>query len=191
MIKVDLINYRIQSIEIGHTALKYAMKWDQAQPMEIYFGGVLCITGKSSGFTNSAIEAAIIHCRSLLEFLGLIAGSESKLNLRKNKLYPDDIVIEQFSNENGQLSKVTIQQAISCYPGKAEEAEHALAYVIYTANKGLAHNTKEFYLNNQASQLLEIAFRGVGSLMIRYFYTQMKIKPPASVVTFINKKRYA
>ena len=37
--------------------------------MKIYFGEMQVIEGKATGFTNGAIESAIIHCRALLEFL--------------------------------------------------------------------------------------------------------------------------
>jgi BarA-like signal transduction histidine kinase len=37
------------------------------------------IEGNALAFTNPAIEAALVHCRALLEFLGLSAKNENTL----------------------------------------------------------------------------------------------------------------
>ena len=66
-----LLEYRLRAIAVGHLALRYSSTWDVVPEMQIYFMGLQVIEGKATGFTNGAIEAAVIHCRSLLEFLGL------------------------------------------------------------------------------------------------------------------------
>jgi len=145
--------------------------------MKIYFGDLLCIDGKSTGFTNPAIEAAIIHSRALLEFLGLGSESESKLALRK-PARSDDLVIESLSNNHGQLKRVSISQAVQPYQGSSKEAEQALAYVIHAANKGLAHTTSGSLKHDESSRLLEVAFRGVNALMVNCFYSPMGLEAP-------------
>lgn len=180
--------YRMEAIEIGRLALRYTMQWESPQPMKIYFGDLLCIEGSSTGFTNPAIEYAILHSRSLLEFLGLGLESDSKLAVRKSARC-DDLVIEGFSNVHGQLKKVSIQQALHHYQGSSDEAEQALAYVIHAANKGLAHTTRGFLKHDESSRLLEIAFRGVNALMVNYFYRPMGLDPPT--YTLQSRKRNA
>ena len=103
-ITLPILAYRMKAIEIGRLALRYTMQWESPQPMKIFFGDFLCIEGKSTGFTNPAIEAAILHSRALLEFLGLGSESDSKLAVRKS-VRSDDLVIEGFSNVHGQLKK--------------------------------------------------------------------------------------
>ncbi|WP_456709214.1 MULTISPECIES: hypothetical protein [Bradyrhizobium] len=39
--------------------------------MTLYAGDKLVIEGTLRGFTNPCIEAGMMHCRALLEFLGL------------------------------------------------------------------------------------------------------------------------
>lgn len=180
--------YRMEAIEIGRLALRYTMQWDSSQPMKIYFGDLLCIEGNSAGFTNPAIESAILHSRALLEFFGLGSESDSKLKVRKPARC-DDLVIEDFSNVHGQLKKVSISQALHPYQGSSDEAEHALAYVIHAANKGLAHMTGGFLKNDESSRLLEIAFRGVNALMIKYFYKPMGLELPTCALQ--SRKRNA
>lgn len=87
----------------------------------------------------------------------------------------DDTGIEQFP----PLQRLTISKALAAYPGPAEEAEAALAYAIYLANKGLAHTTKSFTKHDDGSRLLDIAFRGVPVLVVNSFYRPLGIKPPS------------
>ena len=79
----------------------------------------------------------------------------------------------------GNLSRVSVSDALAQYPGSSEEAEAALAYVIYLANKGLAHTTTTFTKHDQGTTLLEIAFRGVPALVVNRFYVPLGIQPPA------------
>ena len=173
---LSLLEYRMRAVAIGHLALRYSSSWDEAPAMKIYFGEMQVIEGKATGFTNGAIESAIIHCRALLEFLGLgaVAGSATTLReLAPRK--PDDTGIELIDG----LGRVTVADALIQYPGPASEAEAALAYAIYLANKGLAHTTTTFTKHDQGTNLLEIAFRGVPVLVANRFYIPLGIEPPA------------
>jgi hypothetical protein len=105
-------------------------------------------------------------------------GRNNTLRQRK-KARDDDIVIEKFRGPNGVLlQKVQPNKALLPYQGSPQEAEKALAYVLHTTNKALAHSTNGFSKFNEASRLLEIAFRGVPTLMINNFYNYMEIEPP-------------
>ncbi|MEO6032719.1 MAG: hypothetical protein ABIP61_12595 [Burkholderiaceae bacterium] len=169
-----LIEYRMHAVAIGHLALRYTSAWEEVPAVQIYFDGEQVIEGKATAFTNSAIEAAIVHCRALLEFLGLGGKSQTELVERSARSRTDDQGVEHF----GDLKKVSIDAAVRPYPGSRHEAEGALAYVIYLANKGLAHTTSSFTMHDQGSHLLEIAFRGVPVLMVNNFYVPLGIRPP-------------
>ena len=170
-----LLEYRLRSVAIGHLALRYTSSWDEAPAMKVYFGDAQVMEGKATGFTNGAIESAIVHCRALLEFLGLGAGaSATTLRELQSPRKPDDTGIELIDG----LSRVSVADAVSQYPGPSSEAEAALAYVIYLANKGLAHTTTTFTKHDQGTSLLEIAFRGVPTLVVNRFYIPLGIQPP-------------
>jgi hypothetical protein len=169
-----LLEYRLRAVAIGRLALRYSVAWDAVPGIKIYFDGKQVIEGNATAFTNGAIEAAIVHCRALLEFLGLGGRTQTELAERAVRSKSDDLGIEHF----GGLSKVTIQRALQPYPGPKAEAEAALAYVIYLANKGLAHTTSSFTKHDSGAQLLEIAFRGVPTLMVNNFYVPLNISPP-------------
>ncbi|MBY0241776.1 MAG: hypothetical protein K2X55_20930 [Burkholderiaceae bacterium] len=151
------------------------MTWETPPSLEVFFDGKQVVEGKATGFTNGAIEAAIVHCRALLEFLGLGGKSQTKLSERKARAKEDDIGIEHFSG----LSMLSIEKVASSYPGTRSEAEGALAYVAYLANKGLAHTTSSFTKHDSGSELLEIAFRGIPVLVVNNFYVPLGIQPPA------------
>lgn len=177
----SLLEYRMRSVSIGHVALQHALSWNETPDIDIRFNGVQVIEGKATAFTNAAIEAGIIHSRALLEFLGLKGKSQTELQERRGKS-ADDHAIELHG-----LSKVTVHKAVSSYPGPNQEAEAALAYVIYLANKGLAHSTTSFTQHDEGVKLIEIAFRGVPVLVVNNVYVPLGITPPNYAI--VGRKR--
>lgn len=149
--------------------------------MEVFFDGQQVIEGKATGFTNAAIESAIIHCRAVLEFLGIKASkaSPTEIEERSVRMNADDIGVEQFAG----LSMLTKEKALAAYPGEKAEAEAALALIFYSANKGLAHTSASFKLHSGDARLLEIAFRGVPTLLVNGFYVPLGIAPPSYDLT--------
>lgn len=174
---LKILNYRMESVSVGHLAISYSLGWRDIPEIKVFFGGEQVIEGLATAFTNPAIESGIIHCRALLSFLGLSAKDPYTLGQRKGAR-GDDIVIETISGLNGLLSKITPQDAMKAYMGTDEEAEQALAYVLHAANKVLAHSTQGFTKADEASKLIEIAFRGVPTLMVNNFYNLIGVKPP-------------
>lgn len=174
----------MRAIAIGHLALRYTSTWDEAPQMKVYFGETQVIEGKATGFTNGSIESAIVHCRALLEFMGLGSGkTATTLRELKAARKPDDEAIELIDG----LRRITVADAVSQYPGPSHEAEAALAYVVYLANKGLAHTTAAFPKNDEGTSLLEIAFRGVPVLVANRFYIPLGMQPPTYELP--NRKR--
>ena len=171
---LSLLAYRLHAVSIAHFALRHALGWDRTPSIQILFDGQQVVEGKATAFTNGAIEAGIVHSRALLEFLGLSGKSQIELREVKTRSKTDDIAIEQFTG----LSKVSIQRAVQSYPGSSKEAEGALAYVVYLANKGLAHTTSSFTNHDHGSFLLEVAFRCVPALVCKNFYMPLNIEPP-------------
>jgi len=177
-----IIPYRLQAVDVANFAAKLQNSWDAPKAMKIYFDEKLTITGNSNAYTNPVLESGLIHCRALLDFIGLKVDSKdsTKLicrDLKKNK-NDDDVLIEHFSNLNGPLPLVTPQEAITQYQGPQSEAEAALAGVLHTVNKGLAHITAGLDLSASDISNLEIASRGVRAIFARHFYTPLGLSPP-------------
>jgi hypothetical protein len=184
-----IITYRLQAVDAANSAARLRSSWDAPKAMKIYFDEKLRITGNSNAYTNPVLESGLIHCRALLDFLGLKADPKNSKKLicrdpKKNK--EDDAVIERFSNSNGPLPLVTPQEAITRYQGSQSEAEAALAGVLHTANKGVAHITSGLDLSASDISHLEIASRGVRALVVSHFYTPLGLLPPAHGVTEVK-----
>jgi hypothetical protein len=175
-----VIPYRMRAVAVFNLATRFVTRWQRTpRPLEIYFDGKLSIRGLSTAFTNPTIEAGIIHCRALLEFLGLRCDKQDPTRLApRHGKQSDDFVIEDFSGFNGPLAKVTVAEAVAPYAGPKEEAEKALAAVIHTANKGLAHMTSGHVVDLGDVRLFEIASRGVPTLVANCFYIAQGLDPP-------------
>lgn len=189
----DIINriipYRLQAVAAANLAARLRIPWDSPKPMKIYFEEKLRVTGNSNAYTNPVLESGLIHCRALLDFLGLKTSPNDSTKLiprdpKQNK--KDDVAIENFSNSKGPLPLVTPQEAITSYRGPQTEAEAALAGVLHTANKGLAHITSGLALSATDILHLEIASRGVRSLVVNHFYTPLGLLPPEIGVTEVK-----
>ena len=110
---IELLKYRMQSIAIGHLAICYTLDWSDVPSIKIFFGEDQVIEGLATAFTNPAIESALIHCRALLDFLGLAAVDANTIKQRKEPRYDDDIVIERIMVPNGTLlQKVQRSEAL-------------------------------------------------------------------------------
>ena len=181
---LDLLEYRIRSVAIGHLALRHWLVWDEIPDIKIFFNDQQVIEGKATVFTNSAIESAIIYSRALLEFLGLKKNKDHFLlrELDQNR-QKGDIGIEQFKT----LNRITIKNAVSAYSGDPKEAEAALAYVIHLANKDLAHTTMSILKHDQGAQFLDITFRAIPILMINHFYIPLSLNPPDFALPFRHR----
>jgi hypothetical protein len=180
-----LLEYRLKSVALGHLALRHKMTWDTPPAIKIYFDDKQVIEGAATAFTNGAIECAIVHCRALLEFLGLGVKNPTELVVRPSR-QKSDVGIEQF----GGLNKVSVEEAVCSYDGSKTHAEKALAYVIYLANKGLAHTTSTFNSHDDGINLLEIAFRGVPVVMLNNFYKPLGLAAPIYEFQSRNRTEY-
>jgi hypothetical protein len=174
---LEFVAYRLQAVAIGHLALRYATAWESPPPIRVFFGERQVIEGKATAFTNGAIEAAIVHSRALLEFMGLKGVGPSTLAVRPDAR-KDDVVIESTG-----LPKLSIESAVCMYAGPSAEAENALAHVIFVANKSLAHTTSAFDRKTGEAHLLEIAFRGVPKLVVEHFYKPLGLEEPSYEIT--------
>ena len=172
------IPYSLTAVSTLAVALAYATYWDAPKRMEIYFDGKLTIEGSSNAFVSLALESGLMHCRALLEFLGLCMQGGKLANIQPKSRRPDDVGVELFSNSSGSLPVVTPSVAIAHYSGPASEAERALLAVFHTTNKGLAHFTTGFDASLVDSNALEVASRGVPSLVISHLYTPLGLPAP-------------
>ena len=170
-----LIPYRLKVVNSLTHALRLCDSFENPKSIEIYFDKKLTIVGNSNAYTNPVIESGLVHCRALLEFLGVCYRKNALENILNRQ--KDDVGIEHYQDLNGlYLQKVSPDMAISRYPGSKDDAKQALISIFTATNKGLAHITSSF--GSQELRLLEIASRGVDALIISHLYTPMgKLAP--------------
>ncbi len=180
-----IIPHRLGMVDILHHALTEMTFEEGAKPLEIYVEGKLKVHGNTNAYSNTAIEAGIINARALLEFMGLKVDQHdpTKLKERNGRLYRDDLFIEDFENDDGNLSKITIDDVKAHYPGPPEEAEAALARIIHIGHKEIAHPTLGRENRDDDYAMLEIAARGIRALTVTFFFTKLGIHAPASPVS--------
>ena len=176
-----LIPYRMQAVDTLNYALRLRSNWSNAPSMTIHVNGKQIMEGNLNAFTNPAIEAGLVHCRALIEFLGL-CEKDGSLSTRKRR-QPSDVGIEHFKNADGPLQMVDPEAALSRYGGSREEAEKALLTVFHITNKGLAHITADLAAHPAHGRLLEIASRGTPALVISYLYTPLGLVAPSYKIT--------
>lgn len=177
--------WRLEALEDFNLVLRLRPQPTPPERIEIYFDGKLRITGRAASFMNPVIEAGVIHCRVLLEFMGLAVHPQDRTRLTERRQSPrnDDLYINNFSNAAGPLERVTPGDAIAPCTGDKTKAERALAYVIRIANKGMAHSTVGLHVESDDHDLLEIASRAVPVLITNHFYLPLGLTPPPSVIT--------
>lgn len=170
-----LIPYRMHAAETLNYALRLRSSWEEAPSMTMHVDGKQIMEGNLNAFTNPAIEAGLVHCRALLEFLGL-RERDGKLSNRGRQ--SGDVGIENFQSANGPLKMVDPASALRLYGGDPREAEDALLTVFHITNKGLAHITEDLIAHPEQGKLIEIASRGVPTLVINYLYMPLGLSVP-------------
>lgn len=172
----------MHAVALLNWALALRTNWEAAPSIGVYIDGKLTLDGNLNALTNPMIEAGLVNCRALIEFLGLNCnkhGSLGQIIRRKS----GDVGVEDFQNADGHLKKVDPKVALSRYGGDPSEAERALLSILHLTNKGIAHTTMDLNKDPEHGRLIEIASRGVPSLMISYFYTPLGLHPPDTKIS--------
>jgi ribosomal protein S18 acetylase RimI-like enzyme len=110
----EILPYRMYAVATLHRALQLRAKWSDAPSMTIFVDGKLEIEGNFDGFANPAIEAGLVHCRALLEFLGLCDKNAVLSNIERRRR--GDVGIEHFKNAAGRAEVAFI--VIDGYQGQ-------------------------------------------------------------------------
>ncbi len=175
----DLLAYRVDSIKVGRVALHHMANWeDAAPPLRVYFGDKLVIDGSPYGFTNTAIEIAVIHSRAIMDFLGIKAESADRLRqISARERKGGDAGIEGIPG----LRMPSVAEVINGHEVPPDQVQTALSYVLYMANKGLAHMTSGFIPKDGDHVNADIAFRVIPGLVWRCVFDPLGIAPKQRV----------
>jgi len=182
----QIIPHRLGMIEIMLFALTEMRQTIEPKPILVYLDGKPCFKGLETAFTNPAIEAGIINCRAMLEFLGLRLkkGSPSELETRHSSRYEDDLHVESFLKDGIPLERVTPDKVRRLSITDPEKAEKAIARLLHISNKELAHPTigRQGEDDGTDVELLVIGGKGIRALTVSYFYTLLGLLPPGQLI---------
>ena len=182
----QIIPHRLGMIEIMLFALTEMRQTIEPKKMMVYVDDRPCFKGLETAFTNPAIEAGIINCRAMLEFLGLRLkkDSPSELETRPNAKYDDDLHIEDFKKDDVALEKVTPEKVRRLSITDREKGVRAIARLLHISNKEIAHPTLGRKDEDDGSdvELIIIGGKGVRALTVSYFYTLLGLNPPPKLI---------
>ena len=128
-----------------------------------------------STITQPIIDSAILHCRCLLDFVGIGLNNKSdsiELSNSSRKRLRDDIGIEHFTSAGGKkLRQLTPQAAINILTCNTNDLSKAWATVIKIANQRLAHLSEDKMLSGSGdiTPMLVIAFDSMPELIDKVF----------------------
>jgi len=182
----QIIPHRLGMIEIMLFSLTEMMQTMEPKGILVYFDGRPLFKGLETAITNPAIEAGVINCRAMLEFLGLRLKSADpkKLAVRPKSKYDDDLHIESFFVSGRPLEKVTPQKVRRLAITDPARGENAMARLLHISNKEIAHPTlgRPGEDDDMDFELLRIGGKGIRALTVSYFYTPLGLNPPAELI---------
>ena len=181
-----IIPHRLGMIEIMQFALTEMRQTIEPKKMMVYVDDKPCFKGLETVFTNPAIEAGIINCRAMLEFLGLRLkkNSASELETRPSSNYEDDMHIEDFKINSVALEKVSPEKVRRLSVTDSEKGVIAIARLLHISNKEVAHPTCGRVGEDDGTdvELLTIGAKGIRALTVSYFYTPLGLNPPERLI---------
>lgn len=139
----QIIPHRLGMIEIMLFALTEMRQTIEPKKILVYVDDKPCFKGLETAFTNPAIEAGIINCRAMVEFLGLRLKKDkpAELETRPKSRYDDDMHIENFTKDGVALEKVTPEKVKRLSITDPEKGVRAIARLLHISNKEVAHPT--------------------------------------------------
>lgn len=177
-----LLPHRLDALAIAALMLKFRLKWEEPKPMQIFVDGRLQFEGRTSMFTNPAIEVGVLHGRALLEFVGLKVNDRQLVQLSPSSRQRDDAAIEKLVGPNGALPLVKPEEAGAIHSIDPEEGRRALVALISAAHKGLAHSSATYFSSPVNAPQILLALQLTQQLVERFVYSVLgRQRPPVPV----------
>lgn len=177
-----LLPHRLDALAIAVLMLKFRLRWEEPKSMQIFVEGQLQFEGRTTMFTNPALEIGVLHARALLEFIGLKAKNGLLLQVNPDKRPPDDAAIEKVPGPTGALPLVSPEDVGAIHPDDSEAARRAIAQLIVAAHKGLAHTSATYFSNPMNAQDILLALELTQRPVEKHVYSPLgRQRPPVPV----------
>jgi hypothetical protein len=177
-----ILPHRLDALAIAELLLKFRLKWREPKPMQIYVDGRLQFEGRTTMFTNPALEVGVLHARALLEFLGLKVFEGALVQATSSSRRRDDAAVELMNGPSGPLQTVTLEQAGAIHPTDPIAARNALAKIIVAGHKGLAHSSATYFAAPAEAEDILLALNITQQLVEKYVYLPLgRQRPPIPI----------
>ena len=167
-----VLPYRLYSLGCLEMALSLVREYPNGASLQCKFNDKLKVQGSSSIITNANVELGIIHCRVLMEFLGVKVDKNMNL-ISAGKPRDSDVTIESF-----ELPKLTLEQVVEPCTSDKELARKYIAKTLFAANKLIAHATNLVKLEEDSIDGYIVTARAIPVLFKNYFYNPLKLEIP-------------
>ncbi|MBC8492795.1 MAG: hypothetical protein H8D43_03335 [Chloroflexi bacterium] len=166
--------YRLQAVDGLRWVSELLLVGNYPASVEVFFDGRRVISSTSFRFlTNPMLEAGVIFCRVLLEFLGVSLDNTTKDRLKQRTSgWRDAVKIEDF-----RLLPITVEQVRQAPTGSPDQVEEACAYTILTAHKAIAHLTPGPEPKSDVAKL-HLCSLTVPWLVCEYVYRALELPEP-------------
>lgn len=173
--------YKLNVVHQLKRALHRHMKWvdEGLRPsIEIKFDGKTSIAGNSNAYINPLMESGILHIRSVLEFAGLKRDKLGRLTLVE-KRYPDDVGVEILEINRKKLEMIDINKLQMEIGDKADLVLDSLSFVMWLANKFVAHFTTIINHDRETLYKMLVASQATPLIIANHVYVAQGLQVPA------------
>lgn len=174
-----LLPHRLDALSIAVLLLKFRLKWEEPKPMQIFVDGRLQFEGRTTMFTNPAVEVGVLHARALLEFIGLKAKEGALVQLDPKTRQADDAAIEKLVSTGGPLRLVSPDDASAIHPLDPDSAKRSLTQLIIAAHKGLAHASATYFSDPAEARDILLALELTQALVEKHVYAPLGRQRPS------------
>jgi len=174
-----LLPHRLNAVAIMELMLEFQLKWGEPKQMQISVDGHVQFTGLTTMLTNPIIESGALHCRALLEFLGLKVVAGKLAQMKATERHADDARIELLSSPEGTLKMLTPEEVSRAHPHDPAAGEAALLSIIMAAHKGIAHSSRTYFGAPISTEEALLAGQLVQRLIEKHVYARLGIARPS------------
>jgi len=177
----EFLPYKLNAVHQLELGLLRHMEWvDKGlrPKIEIKFDDKTSIVGNSNAYINPLMESGILHIRSLLEFIGLKCDKQGGTLTQVQKRSTDDIGVEQLEI-NGQVPKMIDVKKLRIEMGtQADLVLSSLSFVIWLANKYVAHFTTIINHDMETLNKILVASRATPLIITNHVYVAQGLSVP-------------
>jgi hypothetical protein len=177
----EFLPYKLNAVHQLELGLLRHMEWlDKGlrPKIEIKFDDKTSIVGNSNAYINPLIESGILHIRSLLEFIGLKSDKQGVALMQVQRRNDDDVGVEHLKINGQVLKMIDVKKLRIEMADQADLVLSSLSFVIWLANKFVAHFTTIINLDIETLDKILVASKATPLIIINHVYAAQGLSIP-------------